>query len=337
MSTKLNWPKSFVVIYDNDMGNDIDDAFAQVMAAQAHAAGRTKLVLSLSSNPNPWSVAAIDALNRYYGVSNCPLGIHFGRVKIALEAYAPIIAGGRWLPREQVMEGVAALRKVLNEAADNSVRIVATGFASNLSGLLRSEANHAGDGIPFTGMELARRKTQFLSIMACDFVASGKPDTREGEFNVVCDIPAMRDVMSDWPTDVIVSDFTIGNRVLVDWPRLKNALKDSNPLKQGYVDYYEGPAKVSRTEPGTIQNRPSWDQTAMLYALEPDGNHFGISEEGVVTIDDKGFSYFRPQAGGRRYYLTFDASHTPEAVSEILLCRYYREPVDVVSPGTPIS
>ncbi len=327
MSGKLSYPEPFVVIYDNDMGNDIDDAFAQIMVAQAHASGKTKLVLGLSSNPNPWSVAAVDALNRYYGAHDCPLGIYFGRVKIALEQYAPAIAGGKWLAPEKVMDGVAALRKALHEAADNSVRVVATGFASNLSGLLRSKANHRGDGIPFDGMELARRKTQFLSIMAGDFVACNDPAKKEGEFNVICDIPAMRDVMADWPTDVIISDYTIGELVRVDWSRVDVKLKDANPLKIGYLDFYEGPAQLSRTAPGPIGNRQSWDQTSMLFALEPDGGHFGISEEGGVTIDDKGHSFFQPKAGGKRYYLTFDGRHTPEAVNEHLLTRYYHEPV----------
>ena len=326
MKGKTSWPKPFVLIYDNDMGNDIDDAFAQIMAAQAHASGQTRLVLSLSSNPNPWSVAAIDELNRYYGVTDCPLGIHFGRTKFAMENFAPAIAGGRWLPPERVMDGVVALRKILHEADDNSVRIVATGFAPNLSGLLRSGANHAGDGIALDGPELVRRKVQFLSIMACDFVASGKPETYQGEFNVIGHIPAMRDVMNDWPTDVIISDWPIGNSIQVEWPRLKDVLKDSNPLKRGYVDYYEGPAQSSRTPPDPIDNRPSWDQTLMLFALEPEGDHFGVSEEGVVTIDDKGRSFFQPKPGGRRYHLKFDERHTPEAVSETLFTKYYHEP-----------
>ncbi len=326
MNRKPLYPEPFVLIYDSDMGNDIDDAFAQIMTAQAHAAGKTKLALALSSNPNPWSVAAIDALNRYYGVMDCPLGIYFGRVKAAWDNYASTIAGGKWMNPETVMDGVASLRKILNQQDDNSVRLVATGFASNLSGLLFSEANHQGDGIPFTGIELARRKIQFISIMAADFVASANPATQEGEFNVACDIPAMRDVMNDWPTDMFISDFTIGNQVLVDWPRLKCKLKDSNPLKAGYIDYYEGPAKLSRSKPGEILNRPSWDQTSMLFALEPDGGHFAISAEGKVTIDDRGLSFFCPEADGKRYLLSFDERHTPEAVNEYLLIKYYHEP-----------
>lgn len=327
MSKKINYPDRFVLIYDSDMGNDIDDAFAQIMAAQTHASGKTKLVLSLSSNPNPWSVAAIDALNRYYGVDDCQLGIYFGRVKAAWDNYASTIAGRKWLNPETVMDGVTSLRKILNQQDDNSVRLVATGFASNLSGLLSSDANHHGDGIPFAGIELARRKIQFLSIMAADFSASTNPATQQGEFNVDCDIPAMCDVMNYWPTDMFISDFTIGNQVLVNWPRLKCKLKDSNPLKAGYIDYYEGPATLLRSKPGPILNRPSWDQTSMLFALEPDGDNFTISAEGKVTIDDRGLSFFHPEEDGKRYLLSFDEQHTPGAVNEHLLIKYYHEPI----------
>ena len=97
-------------------------------------------------------------------------------------------------------------------------------------------------------------------------------------------------------------------------------------MKRAYVDYYEGPAKLTRTPPGPIDNRPSWDQTSMLFALEPAGDHFGISAEGAVTIDEKGRSFFYLKDGGRRYLLKFDERHTPAQVAETLFTKYYREP-----------
>lgn len=319
----IKYPDKFDLVYDNDMGNDIDDAFAQAMAAQCHAAGRTRLLLTLSSNPNPWSVAAIDSINRYYGASDCSLGIYKGTVKAAMDMYTSEVSGKIQLPRERVCEGVAALRRTLYSAADNSIRVVATGFSSNLSTLLCSMAYHQGDGIPLNGIELVRRKVQFLSIMACDF-STGSDPSKEGEFNVVCDIPAMADVMERWPTDAYISDFTIGNRVLVDWSRLKVLLKDENPIKTGYVRYYECRSEQDKT-PMLIGDRPSWDQTSMLFALEPDAGHFSVSEEGSVAISEKGQSVFRPSSGGRRYLLSFDTNHTPQTVNEVLFSRYYRE------------
>jgi len=308
----------FSVIYDNDMGNDIDDAFAQVMVARAHALGKTKLILSLSSNTNPWSVAANDALNRYCGVNDCALAIYGGTVKYATDAsdIARTMAGGKLLDGTLVADGVSALRKILSEADDHSVRIVATGFASNLAGLLSTAANHRDDGIALSGRELAQRKVQFVSVMACDFSVMHTRLKPYGEFNVNGDVPAMQKLMEDWPTEIIVSDFLIGLLVPVIWDRLKNQLSAKHPLLLGYRQYFDQGKGLP------MGNRPSWDQTSMLYALEPDANHFGLSDPGEVTIREDGVSIFVPCEKGRRRHLLLDDHHTPATITDTLFTHY---------------
>ena len=310
--------KSFSVIYDNDMGNDIDDAFAQVMVARAHRLGKTKLVLSLSSNTNPWSVAANDALNRYYGVKDCPLAIYGGTVKYAYDTgdIDKTISGGKLIDGKLVSDGISALRKVLNEAEDNSIRIVATGFASNLAGLLCTKANHNGDGIKCSGIDLAKRKVQFVSVMACDFNILHTRIKPYGEFNVNGDVPAMKKLMDDWPTEIVVSDFLIGQLVPVIWERLENQLSSKNPLMLGYKQYYDH----GKGDP--MGDRPSWDQTSMLYALEPEADHFGLSDPGEVAILDDGVSIFKPCKNGRRRHLLLDDFHTPAKITDTLFMHY---------------
>ncbi len=309
---------AFNLIYDNDMGNDIDDAFAQIMAAQWHKAGKCHFALTVSSNPNPLSVAAIKALNEYYGagdvplaLSRKPLGDHYcqdsNRIAQAMskDSKAP----------ENVQEGVAALRKTLWSLPDSSVRVVATGFSCNLAGLLDSQANHDGDGIPLDGMALVAKKVQFLSIMACDF------SRNHGEYNVNGDVPACRKVMESWPSPVYISDYQIGLKVTVDWARLDKQLKEANPLKRGYWNFYR--VGDPNKEMGA---RPSWDQTSMLFALEPDGDFFTMTEEGAVEILDNGASKFHPKKGTGRRYFIFDNAHTAESVNELLHAKYYVEP-----------
>ena len=309
---------SFSIIYDNDMGNDIDDAFAQVMVARAHKLGKTQFILSLSSNTNPWSVAANDALNRYHGVNDCPLARYRGTVKYSNDAsgIAKTMAGGRLIAEAFVADGISALRKVLSEAKDKSVRIVATGFASNLAGLLDTRANHNGDGIDAAGIELVRGKVQFVSVMACDFNVLHTRIKPYGEFNVSGDVHAMRKLMDDWPTEMIISDFLVGQLVPVIWNRLKTRLSANNPLLLGYRRYYDH----GKGDP--MGNRPSWDQTSMLYALEPEAGHFGLSDPGEVTIMDDGVSIFKPCENGRRRHLLLNDTHTPAIISETLLTHY---------------
>ena len=299
-------------IFDTDMGNDIDDAFAQAMIANAHAKKEANLALTVSSNPNPASVAMIKAINKYYGAGNSPVAIHKGALKYAndSEGFCKTTAKscGIEVEAEGIEEAVAALRKALNALPDNSVRVVATGFATNLAALMDSP----------DGMGLIKRKVQFLSVMAADFHHSHKrPDGSDrAEFNVEGDIPAMRKLMDSWPTSVIISDFSIGLPVCVDWQRMDRQLKDSNPVKTGYVTFYKG----------TPGSRPSWDQTSMLYALEPESGHFALSDEGRVEILESGISLFHPQKGSDRRFLLFDKERTKETVNESLHSRFYIEP-----------
>jgi inosine-uridine nucleoside N-ribohydrolase len=303
------------LVFDTDMGNDIDDAFAQAMAAQAHRQGKIKLALTVSSNPNPASVTLCEAINRHYGAVS-PLGIHRSALRFAGDAngfcYLTALDSGVEHKKLHVLDGVAALRKALYEAPDASVRVVATGFSSNLAGLLESAPGHLDDAIPFSGAELVRRKAAFLSIMACDFDGLQKP----GEFNVLGDIPAMKELFDRWPGRIYVSPFGVGLKICVDWARLDAQLLEANPLKRAYRTYYKG-------TPGA---RPSWDQTSMLFALEPDAGHFALSEPGRVEIKDSGESVFHAAPEGNCRLLLLDEAHSPERVNETLHGRFYREP-----------
>lgn len=51
-------------------------------------------------------------------------------------------------------------------------------------------------------------------------------------------------------------------------------------------------------------DRPTWDLTAALYAVEGAGQYFGLSPNGTVSIDKEGHSFFTPSATGRHRYLT---------------------------------
>ena len=310
-------------IFDTDMGNDIDDAFALIMIASAHAKKDATLALTVSSNPNPLSVAMIKSVNTYYGAGDTPLAINKGQLKYAWDnngfCKAAADSAGLDCASVKAEDGVNALRKTLAALPDASVRVVATGFSTNLAGLLRSESNFNNDGIKLNGIELVKRKVQFLSIMAADFHQSmkDKDGNLKAEFNVDGDIPAMKEVMDSWPSPIYISDFSIGLKVCVDWQRLDKQLKDSNPLKVAYKAFYKG-------DPGS---RQSWDQTSMLFALEPDAGHFKLSEEGRVEILESGLSVFHPQKGANCRLLLFDETRTPERINETLHSKYYLESI----------
>ena len=54
-----------------------------------------------------------------------------------------------------------------------------------------------------------------------------------------------------------------------------------------------------------MYDRPTWDLTAVLYAVEGD-KWFTVSEPGSIVIKDKGESIFTPSENGRVRYLMVD-------------------------------
>ena len=210
------------------------------------------------------------------------------------------------------------MRKVLASQPDGSVRVVTVGFSTNLAGLLGAPASAEGDGIEMSGVELVRAKVEFLSIM-------GGHGSRPGpftDFNVTNNVPAFLKVMDEWPTPVFLSGMEIGPQVLSRWDHLKTVLRPENPIRAAYEVYFRESVKVERWD------RPSWDQTSMLQAIEPDANHFELSEPMRIETGPggapKAAADSDPSSPPRRF-LRFSDRNPPETIEDILEA-WYREP-----------
>ena len=65
-----------------------------------------------------------------------------------------------------------------------------------------------------------------------------------------------------------------------------------HPVAEAYYRYLPPP-----------HERPTWDLTAVLYAVRPDAGYFDLSPPGEVTVEDDGFTRFHPRANGRDRFL----------------------------------
>ena len=282
------------VIFDTDMGNDVDDALALALLHALESRGECRILAVTVTKDNPWAAVYVDLVNTFYGRAHIPVGV-VKNSGVTPENSAMIQKpaerkgdDGRWVYGRRLESGaeapdaVAVLKRALAGEADGSVVIVQVGFSTNLARLLASGAE---------AKELARRKVKLLSIMAGNF-AEPKP-----EFNVERDVASAQRLLAEWPGRIVASGFEIGNSMLFPAAAIEHdfAYVKDHPVAEAYRSYKKMP-----------YDRPTWDLTAALYAIRPDHGYFGLSAPGTITADAMGRTHFAAGAGGRHQYLVMD-------------------------------
>jgi len=284
------WAQAVPVIFDTDMGNDVDDALALAMLHALESRGECRLLGVTVTKDNPWAAVYVDLVNTFYGRGQIPVGMVKGSgvtpessrmIQEPAErrrADGTLVYPRRLASGAEAVEAVALLRRLLAAAQDGSVVIVQVGFSTNLARLLDAPAD----------LELVKRKVKLLSVMAGNFVQP-KP-----EFNVQKDTASARKLFELWPGDIVASGFEIGEAMKFPAARIEKdfAWAADHPVVDAYRAYMKMP-----------YDRQTWDLTAVLYAVRPGGGYFGLSAPGRITADDAGRTSFRPEAAGKHRYL----------------------------------
>lgn len=303
------------LIFDTDMGNDVDDALALGVIHSLQTRGECELLAVTLTKDHDLAAPFIDMVNTFYGRSDIPIGVVRSGITPDAGKFLPLAAqkdGDKFRYPRDLMSGkdapvaVGLLRKILAAQPDGSVILVQVGFSTNFVQLLDSVAD---DQSPLNGKDLITKKVKLLSIMAGAFTPiNGK---RHLEYNVVKDIPAAKRLATEWPTQVVYSGFEIG--IAIPYPAT-SIERDYNyvahhPLAESYRLYNPPP-----------HNRPTWDLTSVLYAVYPDRGYFNISPPGTVVVEDDGFTTFKPAENGKHRYLIVDREQivrTTEALVQL--------------------
>jgi inosine-uridine nucleoside N-ribohydrolase len=283
-------------IFDTDMGNDIDDALALAMLHAMESRGEAKIVAVTVTKGNTWAAPYCDLVDAFYGRPEIPIGmVRDGATPesspmIEVPANERTASGAYVYPHkllrsEDAENAVTVLRRTLAAQADHVTVIVQVGFSTNLARLLATGADSYS---ALDGTALVRAKVARLVMMAGNF-KTGKP-----EFNLMKDVPAARELFAKWPTPIVVSGFEIG--VALPFPataiETKFAYVEHHPVADAYRHYMKMP-----------YDRPTWDLTAALYAVRPDGGYFDLSERGEVSVGENGTTKFTAGADGKVRYL----------------------------------
>lgn len=292
------------LIFDTDVGNDIDDALALSVIHSLEARGECKLLAVTVTKDNTFAGPFIDAVNTFYGRPDIPIGVvRDGKTPEDgkfIRAIAEASDGGKLRYTHDLLSGkdapdaVSLLRKTLASQPDGSVVIVQVGFSTNLVRLLDTKGD---DVSPLSGPDLVAKKCRLLSIMAGNFAATD----RTKEYNVFIDSPAARKLFGEWPTPIVASGFEIGRAIL--YPA------DSILRDFGYVPFHPV-AEAYKLYEKMPYDRQTWDLTSVLYAVRPDHGYFGLSDPGTISVDEADVTQFDFKVSGKHRYLTV----TPEQI-----------------------
>lgn len=287
------------IIFDTDVGNDVDDVIALSVLHALQSRGDCEILAVTVTKTSELAAPFVDAMDTFYGRSEIPIGAarprpgedegKYLRLVDAVDNGAPEFPH-RLKRGSDAEEATHLLRRILAEEPDHSVVLAQVGYFSNFAALLSTKPDAVS---PLSGMELAKEKVKMLCVMAGSFRKHMK------EFNVMQDLPAAKDLVTNWPTPIVWSGFEIG--VAVPYPARSIEHDFSyvkhHPTAEAYYAYMPPP-----------HERPCWDPTCVLYAVCPDRGYFDLSPPGQVRIDAEGYSTFEPKADGRDRCLLINAT-----------------------------
>jgi purine nucleosidase len=285
------------VIFDNDVGGDIDDAGAFAVLHALADRGEIELLAIGITNGHEAAVPYADALNTWFGRPDLPVGTVKGKAPFSWDRYmVPIVAKHPHdLTKEKAPDVVKLYRRILAEQPDHSVTLVTVGPATNISNLLNSPPDEYS---PLDGVALVRRKVKFYGAggNGDGNLPRGKPG-----FNYQMDIAAARNEVEKWPVEIpMVYAGGSGNDL-----KLGNCYREApadDILRRSFELYF-------RDEPNL--DRPTWDQLRVLYACRPASRvHFDSSPMGHLILDQREHFQWSPTPSRNRgyaYVANFDA------------------------------
>lgn len=326
--------KPVKIIFDTDMGNDVDDVLAQLMLFSYAQSGEVDLLGITINKSSPYAYIYTDILCDYYNFRNVPLayyaggkkgdGVFLKKICEEKDANGLYVYSRRSDMETKLPDGVEFMRKTLAaEKNDNEIVLVVVGFSSIMSGLLESGPDEHSE---LNGVELVKKKVKFVSIMAGKFDPETLKDPAafQPEWNVIGDTPASKILYEKCPVPMLWSGGEVG--MAIEYPHASidkdYSWRPRSPVVDAYNMFAYHVAKNKFKREDGRHDRWCYDLTSVLAAVEDPEKHFKLSERGDVRVmDDKGHVSFTPNPNGRDRYLIVDKGRVPSIVKHFIkLC-----------------
>lgn len=278
------------ILFDTDIGNDIDDAIALAILHSLESLNEAKLLAVTITKENRCAAPYVELVNTFYGRPDIPVGVVHNGVT---PQDSPMIcvpserrnSDNSFVYPHKLVDGLKApdaievLRNALLQEEDGSVVMVQVGSSTNYARLLE------------TDRDLILQKVRVLLMMAGAF-PQGNP-----EYNIIADLVSARKIFSSWPTPIIASGYEIGNAIRFPAMVIEEdfGYVANHPIAEAYRLFDKMP-----------YSRPLWDPTATLYAVRPYAEYFTLSKPGIISLESDGRTVFTEASFGKDRYLVVD-------------------------------
>ena len=305
-NTKTVQKAPIQMILDSDFGSSTDDLFALMMLHHYIDEGRVDLKGIVVDREGEKNATLVDVFNTYYGHPDIPVGLERNGVKnprcfipysnivyLKNEQGAPLFP--RSLDVSKCPDGYKLYRQLLSKADDNSVVVVAIGFATTLAQLFESGADEYSK---LNGAELFGKKVKAVYLQAGRFESG---DSLSG-YNMRAASKQSAVFFSKLPKNVelIMSPSNIGDAMDYAPADVMTDLSytELNPIKSVYVNYT------------CDTGQRMWDTNCLVHAVLGD-DEYNQSPRGYVTFVDLGedsqLLFKEDPNGNARYQLPFDS------------------------------
>jgi inosine-uridine nucleoside N-ribohydrolase len=290
------------IIFDSDMGNSIDDGLALALLYGFEGKNEARVVSVSVSKPNLKAAAFCETIGRFYAGAVSGAFGGFGRtlpIGLASDGKMPEDTPMLTVPLSKrnaegapvyehgihnlndTAEVAALIRNAFTAQYDQNAIVVLAGPATNLVKVLDLPG----------AKDLIAHKVRFLSVVAGSYPDGGP------EFNIKTDIPAAKKLFAEWPTPIVATGHELGEALLFPASSIEKdfAWSPAHPVVDAYRAYKPMP-----------YDAPTWDMTALLYAVRPQEGYFKLSSPGTIGVLDDGRTKFAPSPEGKHRYLILD-------------------------------
>jgi len=302
------------IVFDSDMGRNIDAALALAMLYSLGSKGHVIAVGVSSSSLD--AAAFCDAVGRFYAGDPAARSTgNSGVLPVGLAEDAPKLANPAMLAGPLGMtkvDGTPAFHHDVTSVLDTAD--VAVLYRNAL--LTQKD----GEGVvvlagPATNLARALAMKRYadvfavkagLLVVAAGAYPDGPPDPR-----IKADIGAARQLFANWPTPIVAVGTEVGNALAYPGRSIEADFSWSpmHPVVAAYRAFQPVP-----------YDAPGQAMAAVLYAANQKADYFQLSAPGNIAVLDDGRTRFVPSANGKHRYLTVDPAqkeHVLKAYTEL--------------------